>query len=721
MMTIKPLHAGVLLALLGGFNAYAAESKDIQLEPVEVKAKSSNGIQFKLRDEIVSTESVSAEDIRKSNASTLNEAIDNQPGVSVQVECSICNVRNVVLNNLPGRFTTIMIDGVPIFSSVSGAYGLDMIGINGIERIDVARGAATSLYAPEALSGSVNMVSKRPQKDENVVQLQAGNYGYKRGDGYLARTFDGGAFTASFNANLHDGVDGNGNKVSEYTGYDRKLLGLGIFLDDVADFKVRGRVDIVEEERGGGSLSSNYDGVRDSATGNPFDWSRGKGGSPDSRGWIRPDGDFAQATADGQNPVLLPNGKVLIPYDGGKGGFSENIYTDRQQAVLSAVRNFGNDTKLKFAFGIANHRQDSFYEGDFYKAKQLQHYSAASIEQVLGQGIYTVGVNYRYEDLRSKSIAGGIPVDGLDNYTYRVPAVFFQAYHTFFEDKLEANASVRYDKHNVFDGITSPRLNLYWHHTPEVSSRFSVGRGFRAPTSFFEQEHGILATTRIQRDIKDPEISDNASYAFEYAADRYAFVASANYNKIKNFALLDPNAIDVNGNAITLFTQAKKPVTVKGIDATLTYKVTDKLDATIGAEKFQYDFEPGTLAFARPEERVYLRADYDGGNWDVSARANWTGRMNLAKFYDYANSPRFNLDGTLKKDKSPAYWVVDVNGRYKFTEKIALLAGVSNLFDYKQSDKEDFLFVDSAGAPDVVQLWGPNRGRAAYAGMRFDF
>lgn len=721
MLSIKPIHICIICAL-ASMQAYAHDT-DIQLEPVEVKAHNRKETQFKLRDEIVKTESVTEEDIRKSNASTINEAIDNQPGVNIQLECSICNTRNVLLNNLPGRFTTIMMDGVPIFSSVSSAYGLDMIGINGIERIDIARGAAASLVAPEALSGTVNLVSKRPLKDENVVSLQAGNLGYKRADGYLARTFEGGAFTTSFNANYHDGTDGNDNKVSEYSGYDRKLLGLGLFLDDVADFKIRGRIDVVTEERGGGWLSSNYKAVRKDLTGNPYDWQRGKNGSPDARGWVRPDGDFAQATADGQNPILLANGQVLIPYDAGKGGFSENIFTDRQQAVLSAVRNFGNDTKLKLAFGIANHRQDSFYEGDYYKGKQLQHYSEASIEQVIGQGIYTAGVNYRYEDLTSKSIlADGTPIDGLDNYTYRVPAVFFQAYHTFFEDKLEANASVRYDKHNVFDGITSPRLNLVWHHTPEISSRFAVGRGFRAPTSFFEQEHGILGTTRIQRDIKEAEISDNASYAFEYAADRFSFVASANYNKIKNFALLDPDALDpITGAPITLFTQAKKPVTVKGIDATLTYKLTDKLDATIGAEKFNYTFEPGTLPFARPEERVYLRADYDGGNWDVSARANWTGRMNLAKFYDYANNPRFNLDGTAKKDKSPAFWVVDINGRYKFTDKIALLAGVSNLFDYQQNDKEDFLFVDSTGAPDVVQLWGPNRGRAAYAGVRFDF
>lgn len=567
----------------------------------------------------------------------------------------------------------------------------------------------------------MNIVSKRPTEEENVVQFQGGNFGYRRADAFLARTFDGGAFTAAANYNKHDAIDGNDNDVSEYTGYERKLLGLGIFLDDVAGFKLSGRLDIIREDRGGGALGDAYSAIRNDISGNTFDWSGGKGGSPDARGWIRPDGDFAQATADGQNPILLANGQVLLPYDDGEGGFSEIIFTDREQAVLTAERKLGQNTNFKFAFGYASHRQDSFYEGDYYKGKQKQHFSAASIDHAIGNGVYTVGVNYRYEDLRSNSIAGGVSIDGLDNYTYKVPAVFLQAYNTFFDDNVETNFSIRYDDHNVFGGITSPRFNVAVHHTSEISSRFAIGRGFRAPSSFYEADHGILATTRIQRDIDDAEKSDNASYAFEYAADRFAFVASANYNKIENFALLDAGAVDaVTGDPITLFTQADSDVKVKGIDATLTYKVTNKLDMTVGAEKFNYDFEPGTLVFARPEERLYLRADYDGGNWDVSARANWTGSMDLAKFYDYANNPRYNLDGTPKKDKSPTFWVVDVNGRYQVSKKIAFLAGVSNLFDYKQTDDEDYLFVDSSGAPDVVHLWGPNRGRAGYVGVRFD-
>lgn len=717
---LRPVFLALPLALPLVYST-ASQAADKQLAEVEVSATTQGKIKPKLRDEIITTESVSAKDIQKTNAATLNEAVDNKPGVSVQTECSICNVRNVTLNNLPGRFTTIMIDGVPIFSSVSSAYGLDMIGINGVERIDISRGAGTSLIAPEALAGTVNIVSKRPTENENVVQVQAGSMGYQRVDGFLARPFEGGAITASVNVNNHDTVDGNKNGVAEYTGYQRQLGGLGFFLDDVAGFKLRGRLDLVDEKRSGGAMGRDYDSIKSNMSGNPFDWSQGKGGSPSSSGWVRPDGDFAQATADGQNPILLADGRVVVPYNSGRGGMSETIYTQRQQGILVGENKLTSGGKLKLALGFAHHDQDSFYEGDIYKAKQNQHYSEVSLQQPVGETLVTLGANYRYENLKSKGLTtSGVVVDGLDNYEYKTPGVFAQVYRAFFNDRLELNGSTRYDKHNVFGGITSPRVNALWHHSASTNSRFALGEGYRAPTSFFEQDHGILSTVRIERQISKPEKSKNASYAYAYTGDRDAFVSSVNYNKITNYALLDSGAVDGSGNPITLFTQSSTPLIVKGIDATYTYRFTPDLEGTFAAEKYAYDFKPGDLSFARPEERAYFTLDYDVGNWDIFARATWTGSMDLKRFYNYENNPRYNLDGSKKLDKSPAYWVVDLSSRYKVSKSTSLVMGINNLFDFRQDKYEDFLWVDSGGRLDVTHFWGPNRGRQLYAGVKLD-
>lgn len=700
-MRLKPLIAALGLACAGPVLA------DKELGEITVSSGKSIGAKPVLRDEIIATESLGARELEKTGATMLTEALDKRPGISTQVECSICNVRNIVLNNLPGRYTTLLIDGIPIFSSVSTAYGLDSVSLGGVERIDISRGAGTSLIAPEALAGSVNIVTRRPIRDEFMANQQFGSYGQRSTDLFGAKVFAGGALTANFNHNQHNTVDADGNGVSEYTGFQRKLGGIGFFLDDVGGFKLKGRFDSVDEKRMGGAMGRNYGAVKADLTGNPFDWRRGPNGSPSADGWYAHDAG------------------TVIPYDGGLGGMSEIIFTDRKQFVASATRKLGEGS-MRFAVGAARHKQDSFYEGSIYRADQTQYYLEASAQQPFGATLVTAGLNYRYEDLKSTgfSYSNGVPNDGIDNYTYRTPGIFLQAYRALLDGVVELNGSIRYDDHNVFGGITSPRLNVLWNHDHELNSRFAVGRGFRAPTSFFEQDHGILDDVAIVRNIKEAEISDNASYALSYAGDRLAWVASLNYNRISNMALLAPgiagDAYGHPGETVTVFTSAQQPVTVVGGDLTATYKLTPQLEATVALEHFSYRFsEPGTLAFARPENRAYLRLDYESGPWSGMLRGTWTGPMDLAKFYDYANNPRYNFDGTRKMDKSPAYWIVDLRGEYRLDKQWALYVGADNLLDFKQSDKESMLWVDSAGNIDVTQIWGPNRGRFIYGGVKF--
>lgn len=684
------------------------DTSQIQLPPITIKSRTNQGSTRPgaLRDDIVKTESISERRIEQSGAVNLTEALEKQPGIAVQVECSICNVRNVLLNNLPGRYTTLMIDGIPIYSSVSSAYGLDSVSVWGIERIDIARGAGASLIAPEALAGSVNIVSKRPQHDTAKLRIQGGHFGSRLYEGYLAKTLDTGALTATFSENRHDAVDASGEGVSEYTGYDRKMLGVGWFADDLGGFTVRGRLDIVDEKRNGGALGKRYSAIKADQSGNPFDFSRGRHGSPVGNGWFAPDGSG------------------FLPWNLGRAGLSEIIFTDRVQLTTSAEKQLG-DGKLRFAVGAAQHKQDSFYEITTYKAKQQQYYLEASYQFPLADWLLTAGLNYRYEDLRSHgySAAQDEFVRGVDNYRYRTPAMFLQAYRTFLEDKLELNASVRADDHNVFGTITSPRLNLLYHHTEEIASRFSVGRGFRAPTSFFEQDHGILDDIRIIRLLSKPEKSDNLSYALSYADERLAVVGSYNYNRIHDMAILTPGVADPAGGTgtVTLFESSPDKVVVQGVDFNLSYQLTPSTVVSIGGERFHYQFTPGTLVFSRPKARAFFTLDYEQGPWTAYLRVNWTGPHDLAKFYDYANNPRYNFDGSRKRDQSPSYATTDVRAEYQVNKTVALYAGADNLFDYQQVNKENFLWIDGAGNIDFTHLWGPGRGRYLYAGLKLNF
>ena len=683
----------------------------VTMEKFTVKGQPSATVPGALKDEVIKTESLNAQEIEKTGATNLTELLTNRPGIDVQVECSVCNVRNITLNNLPGRFTTLMLDGVPIFSSVSNAYGLDMIGVNGLERVDISRGAGTSLIAPDSLAGTVNLVTKRPTHDGGELDLSAGNFGFKRGTFYVAKTFQGGAITITGTDQVHDSVDGIGYGISQYTGYDRKLAGIGLFLADVVGFKLKARYDHVDEKRMGGPLGDDYDAVRADTRGNPFDFSKGPHGSPVADSWVNPS-----------------DGSLVDPYDDGKFGLAQIIFTKRDQLVSTAERQFGY-TRLRFAAGYAEHKQDSWYGGDAdYFGRQKQYYLESSLQTKLGTALLTAGVNYRFEDLHSRSISEdpssptfGILRTDADTYTYRTPAVFLQGYQTFFGQQLEANASLRYDHNNVYGDITTPRLNLLWHHSNNLSSRFAAGQGFRLPTSFFELEHAILSAPAVDRLGAKAEKSDNLSYALNYAADRFAVTASINHTQIKNLALFIDDTAN-SGNFLLL--PAASDYTINNVDLVGTWQATPADAITVGVEKYQYlfsetDFQ-GSL-FARPDWRATLAVDHDAGPWDVNVRATLTGPQNLAKFYDYADTQRYNLDGTPKPDQSPTFWVVDFHASYQWSKYFSTYVTINNVFDYQQAKKDSFLWLDGDGALDVTHIWGPNIGRSFVIGGKLTF
>jgi len=664
-----------------------------------------------LKADVVKTETINAREIEKSGATNLTELMSHRPGIDAQLECSICNVRNITLNNLPGRFTTMMLDGVPIFSSVSNAHGLDMIGVNDLERVDISRGAGTSLIAPESLGGTVNMVTKRPTGTGGEVDLSSGTFGHRRAAGYASKAFTGGAVVLGGTVQRHDSVDQVGGGLSQYTGFERALLGIGAFIDDIGGFKLKARFDYIDEKRMGGPLGRDYDAVRASTSGNPFDFSKGPHAAPERDRWVVPS-----------------DGTLAAPYDDGLFGLAQIIFTRRNQFVATADRQVG-DTRVRLALGYARHHQDSWFGSDAdYFADQQQYYLEASAQTKLGSALLTAGINQRYEDLhsRSTSLDPSSPTFGIeridaDAYVYRTPALFVQAYDTWFNERLEVNASVRYDRSNVFGGITTPRLNLLWHHADDLSSRLAIGRGFRLPTSFFELEHAILAAPAVDRSQAKPERSRNLSYALNYADDRLAVVASLNHTRIDDFALF----IDDTANSGNFLLQpARSPFTVDNADVVGTWQATAASALTVGYEVYRYRFESIDFAnslFARPAYRVTLGLDHDSGPWDLNVRATYTGPQDLAKFYAYADTARFNLDGTPKLARSPGFWVVDLRASFRWSPAVSAYFGVANVFDYRQSRKESFLWVDRDGNLDVTQLWGPNLGRSAVAGVKLAF
>ena len=100
--------------------------------------------------------------LKKNPTSNIFEAMQNVNGVRPQLNCSICNTGDIHINGLEGPYTMVTIDGMPIVRSLSTVYGLSGIPNSLIERVEVVKGPASSLYGSAAVGGLINIITKKP-------------------------------------------------------------------------------------------------------------------------------------------------------------------------------------------------------------------------------------------------------------------------------------------------------------------------------------------------------------------------------------------------------------------------------------------------------------------------------------------------------------------------------------------------------------------------------
>ena len=76
-------------------------------------------------------------------ACNLSEGLRFQSGLRVETDCQTCNYTQLRMNGLAGGYSQILINGRPIFSPLTGLYGLEQIPVNMIDNIEIIRGGGS--------------------------------------------------------------------------------------------------------------------------------------------------------------------------------------------------------------------------------------------------------------------------------------------------------------------------------------------------------------------------------------------------------------------------------------------------------------------------------------------------------------------------------------------------------------------------------------------------
>lgn len=139
-----------------------------------------SGKQPRIVEQVGTVDIVTAEDIRISGARDLNEAIDLLPGLYVRTGGD--GTPRIDVRGLRTRQITLLLDGVPINSSIDGQFDPSAIDVANIDRIKITRGAGSLLYGAGGSAGVINIITKAGSgKLKSHAKAELGNNGTKLG------------------------------------------------------------------------------------------------------------------------------------------------------------------------------------------------------------------------------------------------------------------------------------------------------------------------------------------------------------------------------------------------------------------------------------------------------------------------------------------------------------------------------------------------------------
>jgi outer membrane receptor for ferrienterochelin and colicins len=390
------------------------------------------------------------------------ESLQNVNGVRPQLNCSVCNTGDIHINGLEGPYTMILIDGMPIVSGLSTVYGLTGIPASLIDRVEIVKGPASTLYGSEAVGGLINVITKKPSAaplfsadvySTTWAETNA-DIGAKFNLGKKASTLFGVNYF-----NYSNPLDLNNDGFTDITLQDRISLFNKISFDRKQNREFNIGMRYVYEDRWGGEMN-----------------------------W-RPE------------------------FRGGDSVYGESIYTSRWE-VFGNYQLPINDEDFNFQFSANGHQQNSVYGADQYIADQRIAFGQLTWnKELIPSNDFLFGASYRYT-FYDDNTGATFKSDSSGNNPSNIhlPGLFIQDQITLNEYNTLL-LGFRYDYNTIHGNIFSPRVNYKWNSKKEKTIiRLSAGNGFRV-ANVFTEDHAALTGARevVFTEALKPEQSVNVN------------------------------------------------------------------------------------------------------------------------------------------------------------------------------------------------------------------
>lgn len=565
---------------------------------------------------------------KKNPTPSIYEALQNINGVRPQLNCGVCNTGDIHINGLEGPYTLILIDGMPIVSSLSTVYGLSGIPNSLVERIEIVKGPASSLYGSEAVGGLINIITKNPTN---------------------APLFSADVFTTSYlETNVDLGMKFNPSKKAT------TLLGVNYFnYNQIIDKDRDSFTDVTLSERI--SVFNKWSFLRDN---NRLFTIAARGMYEDRWG-----GDV----------------RWEKKFRGGDEIYGESIYTKRGELIGSYQLPF--EEKLMVSFSGNVHYQDSRYGTTSYIANQKIGFLQLTWDKKMGRNDFLAGIANRYSYYDDNTTATK------EAESTWLPGIFVQDEITI-SPKSQVLLGMRYDYNSIHGSIYTPRVAYRWKKNPNTIFRLNAGTGFRV-VNLFTEDHAALTGSRdvvIKSDLKpERSVNMNLNYIQKINFGNGTFMGietTAFYtrfsNKIVSDYESDPNKIiydNINGYALS-----------QGISTNVDLNFPSGLKFIVGATLLDNkNVENGVSATPFLTEKFTA-------TWSVSYKIDslnllldYTGNV-----YSPMKLPLLS-DLDPRSPKSPWYSIQNIQFTYFGWKNFEVYGGIKNLLNFTPKRNNPFL------------------------------
>jgi outer membrane receptor for ferrienterochelin and colicins len=392
----------------------------------------------RVEDEPVRVEVLGKEEVEEKLLMTpgdITMMLNETSGLRVQTTSQALGAANLRIQGLRGRYTQILVDGLPLAGGQTGGLGLLQIPPMDLGGVEIVKGVSSALYGGSALGGVINLVSRRADDGTEHDRL-------------INRTSLGGADAVNFNAGrlsenwdgtllvgLHSQrrIDRDDDGWSDLAGYERQVIRPRLFWSNAAGHSAMITTGLTWESRYGGT-------------------------------------DFGEVAPDG---FASPQFSKTQRYDAG--------FVGRWPV--------GNVAFGARASGVSQSHNHRFDAVDFEQDIHRTFLGEVSATGFAGGSTWVIGAAYQQEHYENDDVFGF-------DYTHGIPGVFVQA-TSDFTPTLAMTLSSRWDVHSRYGAQISPRLSALWKFTDGWSLRASGGRGYFAPSALTEEVE-VVGLSRLE-------------------------------------------------------------------------------------------------------------------------------------------------------------------------------------------------------------------------------